>query len=62
MLLKDQVLFQVKDQGGGIPNDELESIFERFQQIDVSDSREKGGTGLGLSICRSIVRQHGGRI
>jgi len=58
----EQMLFQVKDQGRGIPADYLETIFERFQQIDASDSRKKGGTGLGLAICRSIVQQHGGRI
>ncbi len=57
-----QVLFQVKDQGRGIPADKLETIFERFHQVDASDSRKKGGTGLGLAICRSIVQQHGGRI
>lgn len=56
------LLFCVKDQGRGIPVDKLESIFDRFQQVDASDSREKGGTGLGLAICRSIVRQHGGEI
>ncbi len=56
------VLFKVKDQGRGIPEDKLESIFERFHQVDASDSRKKGGTGLGLAICRSIVQQHGGRI
>lgn len=56
------VLFKVKDQGRGIPADKLESIFERFHQVDASDSRKKGGTGLGLAICRSIVQQHGGRI
>jgi PAS domain S-box-containing protein len=55
-------LFQVKDQGRGIPADKLESIFDRFQQVDVSDSRKKGGTGLGLAICRSIIQQHGGQI
>ncbi|HEX2210276.1 MAG TPA: response regulator [Longimicrobium sp.] len=56
------VVFQVRDQGRGIPADRLESIFERFQQVDSSDARDKGGTGLGLAICRSIVQQHGGRI
>ena len=53
---------QVRDQGRGIPEDKLESIFERFHQVDASDSRTMGGTGLGLAICRSIVAQHGGRI
>lgn len=56
------VVFRIKDQGRGIPKDKLETIFERFQQVDASDSREKGGTGLGLAICRSIVQQHGGRV
>jgi PAS domain S-box-containing protein len=59
---EEWVLFQVKDQGRGIPADKLESIFGRFQQVDASDSRQKGGTGLGLAICRTIVQQHGGRI
>ena len=58
----DRVLFQIKDQGRGIPADKLESIFGRFQQIDASDSRQKGGTGLGLAICKNIVQQHGGKI
>jgi PAS domain S-box-containing protein len=53
---------QVRDSGRGIPEDKLESIFERFHQVDASDSRTMGGTGLGLAICRSIVKQHGGRI
>ncbi|MDY7013998.1 MAG: HAMP domain-containing sensor histidine kinase, partial [Cyanobacteriota bacterium] len=56
------VQFQVRDRGRGIPADKVESIFERFHQIDASDSRQKGGTGLGLAICRSIVEQHGGKI
>lgn len=60
--LNSFVLFAVKDQGRGIPADKIESIFERFHQVDASDSRKKGGTGLGLAICRSIVQQHGGRI
>jgi PAS domain S-box-containing protein len=56
------VLFRVKDEGRGIPREKLETIFERFVQVDASDAREKGGTGLGLAICRSIVEQHGGRV
>jgi PAS domain S-box-containing protein len=57
-----EALIEVRDQGRGIPSDKLESIFDRFQQGDASDSRSLGGTGLGLAICRSIVTQHGGRI
>ncbi|HLI34512.1 MAG TPA: ATP-binding protein [Terriglobia bacterium] len=57
-----EIRFEVKDHGRGIPAGSLTRIFERFQQVDASDSREKGGTGLGLAICRSIVTQHGGRI
>ncbi len=56
------VQFDVHDEGRGIPLERLESIFERFSQIDASDSRAMGGTGLGLAICRSIIDQHGGRI
>jgi PAS domain S-box-containing protein len=54
--------FRISDQGRGIPVGKLESIFERFTQVDASDSRDKGGSGLGLAICRSIVTAHGGRI
>ena len=56
------VMFQVQDSGRGIPPEHLETIFDRFQQVDASDSRDRGGTGLGLAICRSIVQQHGGEI
>jgi signal transduction histidine kinase len=58
----NDALFEVHDQGRGVPADKLERIFERFQQVDASDSREMGGTGLGLAICRSIIDQHGGQI
>lgn len=57
-----EVVFRVRDEGQGIPADQLERIFERFQQVDSSDSRKKGGTGLGLAICRKIIEQHSGRI
>jgi PAS domain S-box-containing protein len=57
-----QIRFAIRDCGRGIPADKLETIFNRFQQVDASDSRDKGGTGLGLAICKSIVEQHHGRI
>ena len=55
---KPSVLVAIHDRGRGIPHDKLVAIFEPFQQVDASDSRQKGGTGLGLSICRSILQQH----
>ncbi|WP_298513821.1 response regulator, partial [uncultured Nocardioides sp.] len=58
----EMVHFRVSDDGRGIPADKLEAIFERFQQVDSSDTRQKGGTGLGLAISKSIVERHGGRI
>ncbi len=61
-LADDEAQIEVCDQGRGIPHDKLEQVFERFQQIDTSDSRSMGGSGLGLAICRSIITQHGGRI
>ncbi|HXA17392.1 MAG TPA: two-component regulator propeller domain-containing protein [Thermoanaerobaculia bacterium] len=55
-------VFCVADEGRGVPAEKLETIFERFSQVDTSDSRDKGGSGLGLAICESIVAAHGGRI
>ncbi|HMB69447.1 MAG TPA: ATP-binding protein, partial [bacterium] len=52
----------VEDNGPGIPEGHLDAIFERFYQVDGTDSREHGGSGLGLAICRSIVTWHDGRI
>jgi CheY-like chemotaxis protein len=58
----DSLLLKVVDEGRGIPADKLDSIFDRFQQVEHADARQRGGTGLGLSICRSIVQQHSGAI
>ncbi|MBW4486075.1 MAG: hypothetical protein KME14_26430, partial [Tildeniella torsiva UHER 1998/13D] len=56
------LLLTVRDHGRGIPAEKLEVIFDQFQQVDASDSRQRGGTGLGLAICKRIVQQHQGRI
>jgi len=52
----------VKNGGAGIPNEFKDKIFQKFMQVDASDSRRKGGTGLGLTICKTIVEKMGGTI
>jgi signal transduction histidine kinase len=52
----------VRDQGPGIPADQLERVFEPFFRLEGSRSRESGGVGLGLSIARNIARWHGGDV
>jgi signal transduction histidine kinase len=51
---------RVVDQGPGIPEDQLEQVFEPFFRLEKSRSRASGGTGLGLAIARNIARGHGG--
>lgn len=59
---KVELLCSIRDQGRGIPDSAIDSIFEPFSQVEANDSTEKGGTGLGLAICKLLVEQMGGHI
>jgi signal transduction histidine kinase len=55
-------VIRIDDEGPGIPEDQMETVFDPFYRIETSRSRETGGTGLGLTVARTIVRAHVGEI
>jgi two-component system sensor histidine kinase ResE len=58
----DGVVVCIKDEGPGIPEEELPFIWERFHKVDKARTRDSSGTGLGLSIVKGIVEAHGGKV
>lgn len=58
----DYIVLEVQDSPPGVPEDEMNKIFDRLYRVDRSRSRAHGGSGLGLAICREIVLAHGGKI
>lgn len=58
----DGVRIFIRDSGPGIPEDELERVFQPFYRVDASRNRETGGLGMGLSVARAIVLEHRGSI
>jgi two-component system OmpR family sensor kinase len=58
----DDIVVKIADRGPGIPDQELDRVFEPFYRVETSRSRETGGIGLGLSVARSISRAHGGDV
>jgi two-component system phosphate regulon sensor histidine kinase PhoR len=55
-------IFQVRDEGLGIPSQAQPRIFERFYRVEKNRDNQEGSTGLGLAICRHIIQNHGGEI
>ena len=59
---ENMIGISVRDQGPGIPREDLPRLTERFYRVNIKRSRDKGGTGLGLAICKHILNRHRGRL
>jgi len=59
---KERIIISVKDEGVGIPKENIPHVFDRFYRVDKARSRNLGGTGLGLAIAKEIAEAHGGNI
>ncbi|BCS55920.1 ATP-binding protein [Geobacter sp. SVR] len=59
---EDRIVIELADSAPGVPQSELERLFDRLYRVESSRSRATGGAGLGLAICRNIVQAHGGEI
>lgn len=57
-----EVEFQIIDEGPGIPDDKIETIFDKFTQVGTGSEGERAGSGLGLAICKALVEAHRGKI
>ena len=58
----DGIVITIADDGPGVPEEELERVFDPFYRLEASRSRETGGTGLGLTVARTVIRAHGGDV
>ena len=56
------IQLEIQDYGQGIPEEEMDLIFEPFYRVDKSRNKKTGGYGLGLSLCKTIIEAHGGTI
>jgi signal transduction histidine kinase len=57
-----RIQLEIQDYGQGIPDEEMDLIFEPFYRVDKSRNKDTGGYGLGLSLCKTIIEAHGGTI
>lgn len=58
----ESIRIEVKDTGRGVPDELKQAVFERFKQVDPSDSAKRKGTGLGLAISKALIERHGGKV